>query len=94
MLTLVSHRRGAISFLGFSAKKHAYRKVIVSELLQGHFRSFFLHYLDKNEYNLMASSAVGGARAADPQGVVLTEGVSEDLVVVARATTCFKATVA
>ena len=42
----------------------------------------------------MASSAVGAAGAADPQGVVLAEGVSEDRVVVTRATTCFRATVA
>ncbi len=43
---------------------------------------------------MTASSAVGAAGAADPQGVVLTEGVSEDLVAVARATTCFRAAVA
>ncbi len=39
-------------------------------------------------------SAVGAAGAADPKGVVLTEGVSEDLVVVASATSCFRAAAA
>ncbi len=42
----------------------------------------------------MDSSAVGAAGAADPQGVVLTEGVSENLVAVARATAWFRATAA
>ena len=42
----------------------------------------------------MASSAVGAAGAADPQGVLLTEGVSQDRVAVARATVCFRAAVA
>ncbi len=53
-----------------------------------------MHYLDRNEYNLTASRAVGAAGAADPQGVVLIQGVSEDQVAVARATTCFMAAIA
>ena len=42
----------------------------------------------------MASSAVRATGAADPQGVVLTEGVIEDRVAMAMATSCFKVAVA
>jgi len=42
----------------------------------------------------MASSAVRAAGAADPEGVVLTEGVNEDRVFVARATSYFRVALA
>ncbi len=64
------------------------------KLLYGRFRSFLFHKLDTNYYNLMASSATGAAGAADPQVLVLIEGVNDERVVVAAATARFAAAAA